>query len=181
MRALLATLFLSRGTPMLTAGDELGRTQAGNNNAYAQDNPVTWLDWNNADTGLTAFTTQLIALRRRHPALRDDRFLTGAPLDATGLPDVAWLDAGGSAMTVADWQGAGGDVLGVLLYYPGPPADRVLAVFNRGRGVADMVLPEAATGKRWTVELASAPEGGADLAQGRLAVPPRSVVLAAEA
>jgi hypothetical protein len=69
----------------------------------------------------------------------------------------------------------------MLLSHPGPPADRVLAVFNRGSGTADMILPEPAAGTRWTIELASAPEGGAILTEGRLAVPPRSVVLATEA
>ncbi len=78
-RALLATLLLSRGTPMLTAGDEIGRTQRGNNNAYAQDNETTWLDWANADGALIDFVSRLAQLRRAHPAISADRFLTGAP------------------------------------------------------------------------------------------------------
>jgi glycogen operon protein len=73
-RALMATLLLSRGTPMLTAGDELGRTQRGNNNAYAQDNETTWLDWANADGALIDFVSQLAQLRRAHPAISADRF-----------------------------------------------------------------------------------------------------------
>src|SRR6185312_12259350 len=79
VRALLATLFLSRGTVMLTAGDEFGRTQNGNNNAYAQDNETTWLDWNRADNSLIDFVASLAKLRVAHPALTCDRFLTGKP------------------------------------------------------------------------------------------------------
>src|SRR5207244_8851758 len=75
VRNLLATLFLSLGTPMLTAGDEFGRSQAGNNNAYAQDNETTWLDWDKADRSLTGFVAELVRLRRAHPALAGERFL----------------------------------------------------------------------------------------------------------
>ena len=81
VRALLATLFVSRGLPMLTAGDEFGRTQGGNNNAYAQDNGTTWLDWATADAGLAAFTGRLTVLRREHPSLSMDAFLTGKALE----------------------------------------------------------------------------------------------------
>src|SRR4029079_1717048 len=90
VRTLLATLLLSRGTPMLAMGDELGRTQHGNNNAYAQDNVETWIDWDNADDALSTFTAHLIDLRRRHRALFVDRWLTGAPIDDRGIPDVEW-------------------------------------------------------------------------------------------
>ena len=75
---------------MLAMGDELGRSQQGNNNAYAQDNPLAWVDWDHADHELAAFTGALVALRKRHPALRFDRGLTGAPVDASGIPDVEW-------------------------------------------------------------------------------------------
>ncbi|MBC8037801.1 MAG: glycogen debranching protein GlgX, partial [Rhizobiales bacterium] len=104
VKTLLATLFLSRGTPMLTAGDEMGRTQRGNNNAYAQDNTVTWLDWKNADEGLIAFTAKLAELRKNHPLLSSDRFLTAA--------DATWLGADGAAM---DWNGSHPRVLGLVL------------------------------------------------------------------
>ena len=79
---LLATLFVSRGTPMLTAGDELGRTQHGNNNAYAQDNATTWIDWTNADQSLATFVGALAAARRAHRSLSDDNFLSGKPVDS---------------------------------------------------------------------------------------------------
>ena len=81
VRALLATLFVSRGSPMIVAGDEIGRSQRGNNNAYCQDNEILWLDWENADHDLSAFVARLAKLRREHPALSADRFLTGGVVD----------------------------------------------------------------------------------------------------
>ena len=97
-RALLSTLLLSYGVPMLLGGDELGRTQGGNNNAYCQDNPTTWFDWAHIDHDQLAFTRRLIALRRAHPALRRNRFLVGAE-----AADLAWFTPAGTAMTVDDW------------------------------------------------------------------------------
>ena len=108
VRNLLATLLLSRGTPMLAMGDELGRTQRGNNNAYAQDNALTWVDWDGADEALVDFVAALVDLRRRHPALRADRWLTGAPADASGIADVEWRHPDGRAMNGGDWARADG-------------------------------------------------------------------------
>src|ERR1043166_5277900 len=88
---------------MLAIGDELGRSQGGNNNAYAQDNPTTWLDWAAADQDLIAFTVRLIALRRAMPLLRDERRLSGEP-GAGGVPDVAWFRPDGARLTPADWE-----------------------------------------------------------------------------
>ena len=113
VRALIATLLLSRGTPMLTAGDEFGRTQGGNNNAYAQDNTTTWLDWVRADDTLAAMTGTLAHLRKQHPALSADRFLTGRPSVNGALADATWLRTDGTPMRDADWASA--DVLGLLL------------------------------------------------------------------
>ena len=98
-RAFLLTLLLSGGVPMLLGGDELGRTQFGNNNAYCQDNEITWFDWSKADDALIRFTTDLIALRRRHPVFRRRRFLTGA--DAA---DLRWFTPSGADMTPQDWM-----------------------------------------------------------------------------
>ncbi len=95
-RALLGTLLLSRGVPMLLAGDELGRTQGGNNNAYCQDSPASWLDWDTADTGLIGYTRRLLALRRAHPAMRRDRFLADPGYQV-------WFTPAGRPMTEADW------------------------------------------------------------------------------
>ncbi len=102
IRALLATLFVSRGNPMIVAGDEIGRSQGGNNNAYAQDNETVWVDWAAADEGLVAFTARLARLRADTPALRSPAFLTGAEMEDG--PDVTWLGADGAAMAPADWQ-----------------------------------------------------------------------------
>ena len=104
VQALLATLFLSRGTPMLTAGDEFGHSQQGNNNAYAQDNATTWLDWKSAGRDLIAFTAKLVELRKTYPLLAADRFLTGE--------DATWLSADGAPM---DWNNGDARVLGLLL------------------------------------------------------------------
>ena len=92
-RNLLTLLFASRGTPMLAMGAELGFSQGGNNNAYAQDNATTAIHWADADAGLIRFTRRLAEVRRAHPALSRDAFLTGGPFDSTGLPDVEWRDA----------------------------------------------------------------------------------------
>ncbi|MFC0599386.1 glycogen debranching protein GlgX [Streptomyces palmae] len=106
-RNLLATLLLSTGVPMLLAGDEFGRTQGGNNNAYCQDNEIGWLDWADADTpagrALTAFTARLVALRRAHPVLRRGSFFTGRARSPGGPRDLAWFTAHGTEMTEADW------------------------------------------------------------------------------
>jgi len=98
-RAFLLTLLLSGGVPMMLGGDELGRTQRGNNNAYCQDNEITWFDWSAADDTLVRFTTHLIALRRRHPVFRRRRFLTGA-----AAADLRWFTPTGADMTPQDWS-----------------------------------------------------------------------------
>lgn len=103
-RAMLATLLFSQGTPMLLGGDELGRTQGGNNNAYCQDNEMSWYDWANADHGLAAFTARLIALRKRYPALRYARWFS-PEVHRFGRPDVSWRNAEGRPMTSGEWDG----------------------------------------------------------------------------
>ncbi|MDG4876443.1 glycogen debranching protein GlgX [Mesorhizobium sp. WSM4935] len=104
-RALLATLFASRGTIMLTAGDEFGRTQKGNNNAYAQDNAITWLDWAGRDEALEQYASSLATLRRAFPALADPHFLTGEPAGGSEkIPDVAWLAETGAPLAESDWN-----------------------------------------------------------------------------
>jgi isoamylase len=109
-RVLLATLMLSLDVPMLLGGDELGRTQGGNNNAYCQDGPISWYDWSDADEALLEWTRRLIALRRSHPALRRRRYLTGARRD-----EVTWLTPGGEAMTPARWDDPGARSVAVLV------------------------------------------------------------------
>ncbi len=165
VRALLGTLLLSRGTPMLSMGDELGRSQGGNNNAYAQDNAVSWLDWDQADEELISHTARLIATRLGNAALRSDKALTGKPLDPGGLPDVDWLRADGSPMQPAEWTNPEQRLL-VAALTSGP--DRALVILNAGRDVM-VAIPDARPGQRWH-DL-----DGHDPDDGQLAVAERSV------
>jgi glycogen operon protein len=107
MRGMLATLLLSTGVPLLVAGDEMGRTQGGNNNAYCQDNPTGWLDWSLLEDpgwrALTELVSRLLALRRGHPVLRRHAFFSGRPRRPDGLRDLAWFTAAGREMTETDW------------------------------------------------------------------------------
>jgi glycogen operon protein len=103
VRNMLASLMLSQGVPMLVSGDECGRTQHGNNNAYCQDNPVSWFDWDATaeHAGLLRFTQALIAFRKKHAVVRSKQYLTGKPASKGGLPDVSWFDSQGAAV---DWD-----------------------------------------------------------------------------
>lgn len=141
-RALLATLFCAQGTPQLLAGDELGHTQQGNNNAYCQDNPLTWLDWAQADGGLLRYVAQLAALRRRHPALRHPQWFTGQATD-TG-PDVRWHNAQGHALEPTDWQNPAQRTL-CATYAVGdggrPPSERLCVVWHAPTAMVTVALP----------------------------------------
>jgi glycogen debranching enzyme GlgX/4-alpha-glucanotransferase len=181
-RALLASLILARGTPMLSMGAELGQSQGGNNNAYAQDNATSWLDWARADAELMAFATRLIDIRRRRPALRADRFLTGEAGTATPYPDVAWRRADGAALEPADWDDAGGEALVMVLAEPdGDGLDRAIVVTHRGGSAIEVALPEPRDGHGWTILADSADPGRAGGAAADLSVSPRSVVVLGEA
>jgi len=115
VRNMLATVFLSQGTPMLLMGDELGRSQAGNNNTYCQDNELSWVDWQSADEGLIDFTARLIALRKAHPVLRKRHFMHGNHTSPGGIKDVTWLHPEGREMADEDWHDGLGRCLGVML------------------------------------------------------------------
>ena len=121
-RNFAATLLLSQGVPMLLHGDELGRTQGGNNNAYCQDNETSWVDWAHADREFLAFVVRLSRLRRAHPALRRRRFFEGRPVRGTALEDIAWLKPDGTELTDADWRTS---------------YAKALAVFLNGRGIRE--------------------------------------------
>ena len=183
VRALLATLFVSRGTPMLTAGDEFGRTQGGNNNAYAQDNPTTWLDWEGADHDLTAFAGRLMALRKTHRSLAADSFLTGKPLDNSSIPDAVWLRPKSGEMTEADWIN-GGRVVGLALYVPATrnaSADRIAIWINSESAAGVGWLPPPRPGHRWTLAMDTAnPMATTSPAASGFALPARSVSIFAE-
>ncbi|ETA72006.1 MULTISPECIES: glycogen debranching protein GlgX [Mesorhizobium] len=144
--ALLATLFASRGTIMLTAGDEFGRSQKGNNNAYAQDNAITWLDWAGRDQVLERYASVLGMLRRAVPALSATDFLTGQSADATGTPDVAWLTETGMPLAETDWNDPARHRLVMLLGDAG--GDRLAVMINGDRRQCVFTLPER-EGFRW--------------------------------
>jgi glycogen operon protein len=157
-RNLLATLLLSQGVPMLLHGDEVGRTQGGNNNGYAQDNEVSWLDWDHADDELLGWCRRLVDLRRRHPSLHRRRFLTGAPAAEGELPDVAWFTPGGGQMSWEDW---GEDARQVAMWLNGSMAEvgkrgepvhdsTLLVCVNAGDSPSSQVLPDAQWGEVWT-------------------------------
>jgi glycogen debranching enzyme GlgX/4-alpha-glucanotransferase len=153
-RALLATLILSRGTPMLAMGSEFGHSQGGNNNVYAQDNVTAWLDWGKADKGLIAWTRNLLRIRHDHAVLRGDRFLTGAPCDVSLFPDVDWRDASGQAMTPEAWRDPDGNTLVVTLAGAAETkdaTDRVSVILHRGQANARVTLTPPRAGYAWCV------------------------------
>ncbi|MDX3314313.1 glycogen debranching protein GlgX [Streptomyces sp. NPDC054884] len=176
-RNLLATLLLSQGIPMLSHGDELGRTQGGNNNAYCQDGEVSWIDWRLSDEqrDLLGFCRRLIALRAGHPVLRRRCFFRGETVTHAGqpLPDLVWLRPDAGEMTDRDWLRPDAHSVGVFLNgdaiaEPGPRGgpvvdDSFLLLFNSYWEPVVFRLPDAAHGERWTVCADTAePDGGPD-------------------
>jgi glycogen operon protein len=158
-RNLLATLLLSQGTPMLLAGDEMGRTQRGNNNAYCQDNEVSWVNWDIEAEGraMTEFVRRLISLRNRYPILRRNRFLTGAYNQEFGFRDVTWFSPAGVEMSVADWNDYTRRCFAMLMdgraqtsgiRRPGTDAT-LLLMLNGAAQDAAFRLPSVAGGRRW--------------------------------
>ncbi|MDB5562955.1 MAG: hypothetical protein JWN11_2373 [Hyphomicrobiales bacterium] len=169
VRALLATLFMSRGTPLIQQGDEFGRTQSGNNNAYAQDNEITWVDWEKVDGALVNFVAAVHGFRKAHPALTSDRFLTGQVRN--GVRDVAWLHPDGREMNDGDWADAGASVLGMHLRTIG---DEVLVWFNRRAEPVTAKLPAHSVG--WALGLVSDDKAEVSFTDDAVILPPRSVV-----
>ncbi|HEY7145607.1 MAG TPA: glycogen debranching enzyme, partial [Streptosporangiaceae bacterium] len=164
VRNFLVTLFCSQGVPMLCAGDEMGRTQQGNNNAYCQDNEVSWVDWDLArrEAGLIEFTSALSRLRRQHPVLRRRRFFSGLPGGGPGsLQDIIWLAPSGREMTQADWHAEYARSLAVFLNgnaitEPGPHGERVrdndfVLLFNAHSGPVTFTLPGERFADAWEV------------------------------
>jgi glycogen operon protein len=161
-RNFLATLLLSQGVPMLLAGDELGNTQQGNNNAWCQDNELSWLDWESADRDLLAFVRRLIELRRAHPVFRRSRFFSG---QGENLPDVWWMRPDGRRMTRRDWDNTNARAIGVFLNGDevGSEArhgeelrdDSFLLLFNAHYEEIAFRLPARRFGTRWELELST--------------------------
>jgi glycogen operon protein len=173
-RALLATLFFSQGTPMLLAGDEIGHSQLGNNNAYCQDNAVCWLDWRHADHGLFELTCDLIALRRRYPALRHARWYDGA-MRAGGHPDIEWRAPDGLPLLEASWSSPG--PIGIRLG-PDPAGEACLLLFNALAQPVEFALPAGG----WQAVFDSAGDAAPlDETGGCMVVPAHAVVLLAAA
>jgi isoamylase len=160
-RNFLATLLLSQGVPMLLAGDELGRTQQGNNNAYAQDNEISWLDWEHTDEELREFTRRLIALRRQHPTFRRRRWFQGRAIHGSGATDIAWFTPNGEPMSEEDWGEGYDKSLAVFLNGEtvgavgarGTPVvdDSFLVLFNARDEAVPFTLPRGPWGRCWRV------------------------------
>ncbi|MCB1454420.1 MAG: glycogen debranching protein GlgX [Rhizobiaceae bacterium] len=166
IRALLATLFVSRSAIMLTAGDEFGRTQQGNNNAYAQDNEITWLDWESRDRVTEDFVAALAALRSEFAPLRDNAFLTGLPEDD---PDVEWLHPQGRPMQIGDWEEPDARRLTMLLRLGG---DALAVMINGSDEKSKFGLPAGLGNTK-----AAVPGAGGEVRDGRIVVAARSVAL----
>jgi len=143
-RNLLATAFLGIGTPMVLMGDELSRSQLGNNNAYCQDNTTSWLDWEageNVDADLPLFVAALSRLRHRHPAWRRNRFFTGQIIESVGLRDVCWLAPEGREMSIDDWEDGARRALGMQFGNENPGSDSLLLLMNASPDRIDFRLP----------------------------------------
>ena len=169
---LLATLLLSQGVPMLVAGDEIDRTQRGNNNAYCQDNEISGLDWDLKEHGmhLLALTRRLIQIRNAHPVFERRRFFQGRPIRGSAIKDIVWIKPDGGEMTDAEWQQAYARCLGVYLSGDGL-AERdergraiagysFLVLFNAHHEKIPFVLPSPVAGVRWLTVMDTAHEGG---------------------
>lgn len=178
--ALLATLFASRGTIMLTAGDEFGRSQHGNNNAYAQDNEITWLDWESADKGLLAFVQALATLRREPGALGATSMLSGQAAGGSEFPDVSWLTEEGDPLSPENWQEGSRRAFTMMLREGEGPSARRLAVFiNANDHPRAFTLPER-TGYEWRRRAAFEAPASGEIATGIIPAPERSVLFYAE-
>jgi isoamylase len=161
IRNMLATLLLSQGTPMLLAGDEFGRTQQGNNNAYCQDNEISWVNWHIEEKGhaLIEFVKKLIGLRHRFPILRRNLFLDGKFSEDLGIKDVTWINVNGKEMEGDSWNDAELRCFGMLLDGRAQPTGirqlgheaTLLIVLNHHHEPAHFTLPECFGGSEWCV------------------------------
>jgi len=192
MRNLLATLILSRGTPMLLAGDEFGRSQRGNNNTYCQDNELAWVDWQGIGPDGRAqaeFVRKLLMIRQALPMLRRGRFLTGAWDEELGVKDVTWLTPAAQEMTEANWNDPLARCLGVLLDGRAQETGirrvgddtTLLIVLNAHHAVVPFTLPPANGGSRWIRLVDTHKPADTELARARVGdtveVPGRALLL----
>jgi glycogen operon protein len=169
-RALMTTLLLSQGVPMIRHGDELGHSQDGNNNAYCQDNEVSWLDWEHADLDFLAFCADLVGFRNQHPVFWRRRFFEGEPIFGGELSDIGWFRPDGAEMTDDDWHAGFAKSLSVFLNgeaMPDPDPrgrrlhdDSFLLLFNAHHEDVTFVLPGKEWGRRWVTELTTVTDPG---------------------
>ncbi len=152
-RNFLATLFLSQGIPMLVSGDELGKTQKGNNNAYCQDNEISWIDWDNADRELLDFVRLLIHFRQEHPMFSRKKWFQGRRVNQRGVPDVKWFQPAGDEMADEHWQKDFAKALGVFLNGQELADNSFYLLFNSYEGPLEFVLPPATYAKEWTTAI----------------------------
>jgi glycogen operon protein len=190
-RAMLATVLLSQGVPMVLGGDELGRTQRGNNNAYCQDNEISWYDWSSADAELLAFARRLIRLRRDHPVLRRRRFFEGRSVFGGDLADIGWFRPDGSAMSEPDWHYGHERAVAVFLNghelpSPGPRGERLrdhsfCIFFNADASPRRFAIPAPLADRSWVLALDTAdPKAGERAVLGGWTVEPWSLVVLEE-
>jgi isoamylase len=161
IRNFLATLLLAQGTPMLLAGDEFGRTQKGNNNAYCQDTEISWLNWNISEKGksLIEFVQRLTKLRHKYPILRRNRFLTGQYVEEVGVKDVTWINANGNEMAPEHWQDGRMACFGMLLdgraqatgIRKSAKDTTLLLLINSHSDLVEFTLPECFGGMQWSL------------------------------
>ena len=169
----MGTLMLSQGTPMISHGDEIGRTQNGNNNVYCQDSEMSWMDWSLCETNADqlAFTRKVVQLRKNHPVFRQRRFFEGKPIrSGDQVRDIAWLTPAGEEMTPEDWGSGLDKCVAVFLNGEAIPApnergervvdDSFLLCFNAHDKAVDFVAPNRAYAQQWTAELDTADPTG---------------------
>ena len=177
VRNLLATLLLSQGVPMLVAGDELGRTQRGNNNAYCQDHEISWLDWSSVDEDLFAFTRSVIELRQSHPVFHRRNWFQGRPIHGVGIEDCAWFQPSGEEMSAQDWEVGYARSLGVFINgaFLGIDDrgqritdDSFLLLFNAHNEPVEFRLPDQKFGLEWDIKITTQAESetGSTVAAG---------------
>jgi glycogen operon protein len=159
MRNMLGTLLLSQGTPMIVAGDEFARTQKGNNNAYCQDNEISWVDWSLRDknNAQVKFVQKLMALRHKFPILRHSRFLTAEINPETEVKAISWINANGSEMTAEEWGDGNTRCFGMLMDGRAQSSGiqkrgldaTMLLVMNSWQDAVNFTLPPAPEGASW--------------------------------
>lgn len=195
-RNFLTTLFLSQGVPMLVAGDELGKTQGGNNNAYCQDNEISWINWQNADGELLSFTQKLMHFQHAHPVFCRRKWFKGRPIQGTGVEDIAWFLPNGNTMNEENWSHDFAKSLGVFLNgkaipSDGPKGEKIIddnfyLIFNAYDGELPYTLPSEEFGSSWTKIIDThenffCEESGQNFAAGEtVTVPGRSVLVLKE-